>query len=481
MSSIPDPKMAEKFLEGAGEGADALELQLFLQYVEELKFRMDQDKLSHWWEGMYPKQREFVQSQATFKVLMGGNQIGKTSSEAFEISCHLTGRYPADWTGRRLSGDVEIWIAGETSTRVRDTVQEKLFGPAGREGTGFIPGDALDGPPIRKAGIPYAIDKAFIKRKDGGVGIVQFFSYDMQREKFQGSTVNIVWFDEEPPADIDNECRMRVLAKRGQLIYTFTPLKGNTPLHERLVRDSKAFKIFISQDEVPHINKEAQDELFAGLDEADIKARKHGIASFSTGVIYSQPQDTYVIPRGSLRVEPHWKVIGALDVGINHPTAALKACIDPDSGVTYVFQEYLASDRPSYENAMRIKDWGCPFVCDPSSWNRSITSGTPPIKDYIDLGLVCIRADNNVFTGINTVRSLFQRDKLVITDNLERLLKELRLYRRNEKGDIIKFNDDLADTLRYLAMGLRYAQFPGVLRDSDPIIPDPPNNGSLLI
>lgn len=483
MSRIPDPKMAEVYLEGAGDlsASDAMELQLFLQYLEELKLRNDRDKLAGWWANLYDKQREFVQRTDTFKVLMGGNQIGKTSTEAFEISCHLTGRYPKDWTGRRVNRPVEIWIAGETSTRVRDTVQEKLFGPIGREGFGFIPGDALDGQPIRKAGIPYAIDKAFIKHASGGSSLVQFFSYDMQREKFQGSTVDFIWFDEEPPEDIESECRMRILAKKGQIIYTFTPLKGNTPLHERLVRDSKAYKMFISQDEVPHIDKDMQAELFAGLDESEIKARKHGIASFSTGIIYTQPQDTYVIPRSSFRLESHWKTIGALDVGINHPTAALKAAIDPESGVVYVFQEYLASDRPSYENAMRIKDWNCPFVCDPSSWNRSISSGTPPIKDYMDLGLVCIKADNNVATGINTVRSMLQRDKLVFTDDLVRVLKEMRLYRRNEKGDIIKLNDDLVDTVRYLCMGIKYAQPQGQLREPDIVIPDPINNGSLLI
>jgi hypothetical protein len=41
----------------------------------------------------------------------------------------------------------------------------------------------------------------------------------------------------------------------------------------------------------------------------------------------------------------------------------------------------------------------------------------------------------------------------------------MRLYRRNEKGEIVKENDHLMDALRYAVMSLReYAKIPPILR-----------------
>ena len=37
----------------------------------------------------------------------------------------------------------------------------------------------------------------------------------MGREKFQGASLDYVWFDEEPPEDVYNECRMRAWTSAG--------------------------------------------------------------------------------------------------------------------------------------------------------------------------------------------------------------------------------------------------------------------------
>jgi hypothetical protein len=81
----------------------------------------------------YPKQREFFELGATKRerLLMAGNQLGKTEAGAFEAACHLTGRYPSWWKGRRWDRPVRCWFAGETSTAVRDTQQKKLCGEPG--------------------------------------------------------------------------------------------------------------------------------------------------------------------------------------------------------------------------------------------------------------------------------------------------------------------------------------------------------------
>ena len=56
---------------------------------------------------------------------------------------HLTGIYPAWWTGKRFRKPVKIWAAGDTSKTVREIIQAKLLGEPGQLGTGMIPGDLI--------------------------------------------------------------------------------------------------------------------------------------------------------------------------------------------------------------------------------------------------------------------------------------------------------------------------------------------------
>jgi hypothetical protein len=45
------------------------------------------------------EQREFHAMAARERLLMAGNQLGKTLAGAFEMAMHLTGVYPPWWTG----------------------------------------------------------------------------------------------------------------------------------------------------------------------------------------------------------------------------------------------------------------------------------------------------------------------------------------------------------------------------------------------
>src|SRR5271167_4372013 len=78
----------------------------------------------------YPKQEQFF-DLGSFKrerILIAGNQVGKTEAGAFETVCHLTGDYPPWWLGRRFDHPTVGWICGETGQVVRDVQQEKLLG-----------------------------------------------------------------------------------------------------------------------------------------------------------------------------------------------------------------------------------------------------------------------------------------------------------------------------------------------------------------
>jgi phage terminase large subunit-like protein len=244
----------------------------------------------------YPKQLAFHAAGATDRerLLMAGNQLGKTWSAGFETAMHLTGRYPgpgeifyptrqallstiattsgkarqeaqglffnlgatgmfgADvypdgWQGKRFDYAIKMWAGSVSSEGTRGTVQKILIGePAIREewGTGAIPrADLL----VDNGNMDYSmasgtadlIDQIQVKHVSGDKSLLQLKHYSQGREKWQGATLDVVWFDEEPPLDIYMEGLTRTNATNGIVYLTFTPLLGM----------SEVVRLFISSEE----------------------------------------------------------------------------------------------------------------------------------------------------------------------------------------------------------------------------------------
>ena len=82
----------------------------------------------------YPKQAEFHAAGRTARerLLIAGNQVGKTWAGGFEWAMHLCGRYPKDWPGRVFEQPVRLWASGVTAESTRDNPQRVLVGPPQR-------------------------------------------------------------------------------------------------------------------------------------------------------------------------------------------------------------------------------------------------------------------------------------------------------------------------------------------------------------
>jgi phage terminase large subunit-like protein len=175
---------------------------------------------------------------------MAGNQLGKTLAGGFEWAMHLTGRYPDWWRGRVFDRPVRLWAAGVTGESTRDNPQRVLVGPPQRKeawGAGAIPADALVSWTAAR-GAPDALDSVVV-RWGGGAdvqpreSVLAFKSYEKGREKWQGETLDGVWFDEEPPLAIYSEGLTRTNATGGIVIVTFTPLLGMSEVVQRFLEE----------------------------------------------------------------------------------------------------------------------------------------------------------------------------------------------------------------------------------------------------
>jgi phage terminase large subunit-like protein len=224
-------------------------MDLTLAHIEAERLRRKRNKIESFFPDngpfrreLYPKHMEFFAAGALHRerLFLAGNRVGKTEAGAYEITCHMTGKYPTWWTGKRFATAQNWWIAGDTSKTVRDIQQFKLLGPPGEFGTGMIPGSLL-GPTKPKQGIPDAVETFYTKHVTGEYSTGMFKSYDQRREAFQGTEMRGgIWADEELPMDIYTECLTRLMTTEGLLILTFTPLSGWTEVVDSFLKKEAA-------------------------------------------------------------------------------------------------------------------------------------------------------------------------------------------------------------------------------------------------
>ena len=412
---------------------------------------------------LYPKHVEFFNKGATHfeRAFISGNRVGKTFSASYELALHLTGRYPPWWKGRRFVNPVTAWASGEDSKTVRESSQLTLMGPYGKFGTGLIPKEAIVST-TTKSGVPEAVDIVTVKHRSGGTSRLVFKSYDQGRETFQGAQVDVVWFDEEPPAHIYTEGLTRIMAtvpgeKNGICLCTFTPLKGLSTVVLQYLPNGRPdpknsrYVAMVGWDDVPHLSEAAKKELSSSYLPHELKARTKGIPQLGSGAIYPVSEEDIVIQ--PIRFPMWYKHVFALDVGWNR-TAALWGALDPETDVLYLYSEHYLGEALPVVHASGIISRGSwiPGVIDPASRGRSQKDGEDLFNQYISTGLRLSPARNTVDAGIYEVWTRMSSGRLKVFSTLLNFLGEFRIYRRDEKGKIVKDKDHLMDCLRYICI-----------------------------
>jgi phage terminase large subunit-like protein len=417
---------------------------------------------------LYPKHEMVFGGGADYRerIFIAANRVGKTVVGCYETTCHATGEYPKWWKGWRVNKPVTIWVAGDTGKTTRDILQNKLLGPVGEFGSGLIPRKAI-GRYLSKTGVADAIEVVYVKSKFGGYSTIYFKSYDQRREGFQGTEVDFIQPDEEPPQDIYTEMLLRTMTTNGRILTTFTPLMGLSDvvlqfcaggeIVEGPISTSK-FVVSCDWDSVPHLSKKDKDDLYAAIPPFQRDARSKGIPQLGSGAIYQVPESEILVD--DFDMPESWRRVYAMDVGWNR-TAALWGAHDVENDIVYCYSEHYRGQAEPVIHAQAIKGRGkwIRGVIDPASRGRTQTDGHSLIDMYRDLGLDLSMANNAVEAGIYEVWERLSSGRLKIFKSLGNLRSEYRIYRRDEKGRIVKKDDHLLDCLRYLIMsGLENAK-----------------------
>lgn len=177
----------------------------------------------------------------------------------------------------------------------------------------------------------------------------------------------------------------------------------------------------------------------------------NGTPSLGAGKIYDIPEDSFLV--ADFPIPDHWYLCFGLDVGWNR-TAAIWCAEDRDADICYFYSEHYAADAIPAVHAQAIKGRGerIPGVIDPAARGRNQVDGQRLIDLYSDAGLDIDIADNSVEAGIYAVREKLAAGKLKVFRSCASWLAEYRLYRRDEKGKVVKSKDHAQDAGRYAIM-----------------------------
>lgn len=415
----------------------------------------------------YPKQKAFHDLGKTSRArcLFGANQSGKTLSAGNEVAMHLTGIYPEWWDGKRFHKPGRWWAAGISGESTRETAQRVLCGGIGQIGTGTIPKQNIFSVKMSR-GVADALDTVLVNHAVGGISQLTFKTYEKGREKWQGDTLDGVWFDEEPPVDIYTEGETRTAATNGIILMTETPLLGMSDVVRLYLDDSSGLRQYVTMtiEDAEHFSPEERAERISRYLPHERDARAMGKPMLGSGAVFPFSQD--MVSCEPFEIPKHWPRLNALDFGWDHPNAAVQGAWDRDNDVIYVVRTYRQSNVTPVVTAAAVRNWG---TWVPTAWphdglQHDKGSGKQLAQLYREAGLEMLSEhaqfpDDRGFgleAGLLEMYDRMQTGRLKVFLPSVEWFDEFRTYHRKD-GIVVKERDDLLSATRYMMMCIRFA------------------------
>lgn len=183
---------------------------------------------------LYVRHLEFFRATKTFSevAFIAASRSGKSYAGCYADSCWLTGEYPDWWEGKVFDDPITLWASAVTNQKVKESIQDTLFGKTGDLGTGIIPKRCIDFDSIRYYHGTDVIEDCYIYWRGSKKqrSKLTFKSYKQEVMAYESSDVNVCHSDEEVPEDIYTACLARTATNSGLNILTFTPLHNLTSL-----------------------------------------------------------------------------------------------------------------------------------------------------------------------------------------------------------------------------------------------------------
>lgn len=401
-----------------------------------------------------PTHEKFHKSTKVGKILRGGNRSGKSVAGAVETIWRAMGRHPYQKVPEFPTRHRIVTVDKEAGI-------EQIIKPLLKQ---WIPISELVNGSWEDS---FKSRSSVMTLRNGST--IDLKTHQQEVESFAGVPLHSVWFDEECPKAIFNECRLRLIDFNGVWSMTMTPVEGQDWIFDRFIvtanKNVDMFEVHINDN--PHLNQKALALLEEDLDDDEKKVRQSGIFIPRGG--YCIPEFDYSrhVIEGGGPIPKHWAIYVSIDHGFNNPSAILWHAVSPN-GEVVTFNEIhknktiivdLIKEIRAYNKKMNIEPKI--YIGDPSMSQKTAETGTSPMQIYRQNGIPLMMAKRDVAGGLDKMNEYFKQDKWHITEACPKTIKEFRGYsfkiytspkisdRNNVREEPNKKNDHGPDSCRY--------------------------------
>lgn len=293
----------------------------------------------------HPKQLEATASQKPIRSLFWGNRVGKTEWGGQEAVRFATGNH----THRKIIVPNEGWVVCPSFDLQPESTQRKLE-------RYLSPNDI--------AKVEYLRGSIWKSVRLTNGSLITFKTYEQGREKFQSAGKRWIWFDEEPPSDIYEECLMRQEAGIPMDIWiTMTPINGMTWIYDEIYTDPGNPMYFVSEeagwDDNPFLDESQKKIMRAVLEKRGerIEVREKGRFMARVGLVCNWWRREKHL-RAYPELPKDWTYFEVLDGGWSDPASWLLGAIDLNGDLHIVdgfaLPELLTGEIKSTRDTRRI-------------------------------------------------------------------------------------------------------------------------------
>lgn len=325
-----------------------------------------------------------------------------------------------------------------------------------------------------------------------------FKSSESGREKYQGATLHYALIDEEHPASVVEELRVRLMKDGGVLLVAATPVRRERWLMD-LERERGTKTITAAAIEMARaglMDMDALEAMSAALPDRQRRVRLFGEYAALEGLVYPDfdrevhvlhPRGDHLVtrsgePRFPWPIPPEWARFAAIDFGFANPTAVVVAARCP-------WTQGLIVERCYYQSGIRASAWAQALPGALPTLSRTMVADHDAMEraELAAEGVATRPANKEVVPGLEAVERLLVRRAdgtprlhMVVHErerdaprhpltgrcDAERLAWEMEAYRYPEmksetaaapKDAPLKRDDHACDALRYLVMDLEGA------------------------
>lgn len=250
------------------------------------------------------------------------------------------------------------------------------------------------------------------------------------------------------------------------MVAALTPLSGLTRVYDFFFKgNDEDFKKKCRMYHVNSLDNPHTDKTWTkGLTEEEFRLRVLGSFEAPTGLVYREfSRSKNVIPHMDPRELQGARFYRGLDFGVSHPTGVVFLAVDEDENF-YVWDEI-------YESNLLIKDLHAKILKKSNGYHfiRNVADSAAKRErtELKALGFDTIPADkhskgenemSNRRWTIMLLNQLLHDGKLFVSDRCKNLINEFESHYYkdgNRDGEVIKTEDDLLDSLRYVISNVK--------------------------